>query len=131
MARTPRRGEWHAIARPHNAFQSHRAAHCRRRYVGDVNGFLERGAQRGDGRARCARLGPAGVRDGGPRRRAVVAGSYVPSSRDANAACSRSGAPYIALRMLDGQWNRLELLCPNLSKHCAQSRLFWAADVPV
>jgi hypothetical protein len=26
---------------------------------------------------------------------------------------------------------RLELVCPNLSKHCAQSRLFWAADVSV
>jgi hypothetical protein len=90
------------------------------------------GAQRGGGCARCARLGIAGVRDGGPRRRAVVPGSYVPSSRDANAARRRSGAPYIAtLHLLGALWNRLELLCPNPSKHRAQSRLFWAADVPV
>jgi hypothetical protein len=62
----------------------------------------------------------------------LVPGSYVPSSRDASGARTRSGAPYIAtLRLLGAQWNRLELLCPNLSKHCAQSRLFWAADVPV
>jgi hypothetical protein len=62
----------------------------------------------------------------------VVAGSFVPSSREANAVRRRSGAPYIAtVRLLRAQWNRLELLCPNLSKHCAQSRLFWAAGVPV
>jgi hypothetical protein len=45
-------------------------------------------------------------------------------SRGANVARSRSGGPYMALRLLGAQWNRLELLCPNLSKHCAQSRLF-------
>jgi hypothetical protein len=56
----------------------------------------------------------------------------VPSSRDANAARRRRGAPYIVtLRLSGAQWNRLELLCPNLSKHCAQLRLFWATDVPV
>jgi hypothetical protein len=44
----------------------------------------------------------------------------VPSSRDANAARRRRGAPYIVtLRLSGAQWNRLELLRPNLSKHCA------------
>jgi hypothetical protein len=43
-----------------------------------------------------------------------------------------AGAPYIVtLRLLGAQWNRLELLCPNLGKHCAQLRLFWAAGVTV
>jgi hypothetical protein len=56
----------------------------------------------------------------------------VPSSRDANAARRRSTAPYIAtLRLLGAQWNRLEQLSPNLGKHCAQLRLFWAAGVTV
>ena len=32
---------------------------------------------------------------------------------------------------MGAQRNRLELLCPNFSKHCAQLRLFWAAGVPV
>jgi hypothetical protein len=56
----------------------------------------------------------------------------VPSSGDANAARRRTGAPYIVtLRLLAAQWYRLELRCPNFSKHCAQSRLFWAAGVTV
>jgi hypothetical protein len=56
----------------------------------------------------------------------------MPSSGDANAARRRTGAPYIVtLRLLAAQWNRLELRCPNFSKHCAQSRLFWAAGVTV
>jgi hypothetical protein len=49
-----------------------------------------------------------------------------------NAARRRSTAPYIAtLRLLGAQWNRLEQLGPNLGKHCAQLRLFWAAGVTV
>jgi hypothetical protein len=56
----------------------------------------------------------------------------VPSSGDANAARRRTAAPYIVtLRLSGAQWNRLELLRPNLSKHCAQLRLFWAAGVTV
>jgi hypothetical protein len=42
------------------------------------------------------------------------------------------GSPRITtLRPLGAQWNRLQLLCPNLTEHCAQSRLFGTADIPV
>src|SRR5262245_19666286 len=97
-----------------------------------MDAFAVRDAQNGGGGTRCPRLGTAGVCDVGPRRRAVGPWSREPSSRDANAARRHSDAPYIDTpRLLGAQWNRLELLCPNLSKHCAQPRLFRAADVPV